>query len=75
MGASCTWEDSLDVPRHHPIEEGVKQHHGDRGGKVEAIFLQGALKEVVPLHPNALLLEKGKVLTAKPKGHRRQQAL
>lgn len=75
LSQSRTWKDSLDVPCHHTIEEGVKQHHGDGSGEIEAIFLHRALKEVVPLHPNTLLLKKSKVLTAKSKSHRREQAL
>lgn len=70
-----TWKDGFDVPRHHSIEEGVKQHHGQCGGEIKAIFLHRALKEIVPLHPYALLLKKGKVFTAKSKSHGRQKTL
>lgn len=75
MEAGGTWEDGFDVPCHHAIDEGVKQHHGHWGGEIEAILLHWALKEIVPLDPDALLLKKSEILTAESKSHRRQQAL
>lgn len=70
-----TGEDRLDVPGHHHVEEGVKVHHDDGGGQAEVVLLHGAVEQVVPLDADALLFEQGKVLTAKAKGHRGQQAL
>lgn len=70
-----TREDSLDVPGHDPVEEGVKQHETDGGGEGVAILLQGAGQQVGPLDSHSLLLKQGKVLTAEPKRHWGQQAL
>lgn len=70
-----TREDSLDVPGHDPVEEGVKQHETDGGGEGVAVLFQGAGQQVGPLDTHSLLLKQGKVLTAEPKRHRGQQAL
>lgn len=70
-----TREDSLDVPGHDPVEEGIKQHETDGGGEGVAVLLQGAGQQVGPLDTHSLLLKQGKVLTAEPKRHRGQQAL
>lgn len=70
-----TWEDRFNVPSHDSIEEGIKQHHDSWCGDAKAIFFQWALKEVVPLNTNSLLLKERKVLTTETKGYWRQQAL
>lgn len=73
--ADLTWEDRFNVPGHDSIQEGIKQHHDSWRGDAKAIFFQWALKEVVPLNTNSLLLEQCKVLATKTKGYWRQQAL
>lgn len=73
--ADLTWEDRFNVPGHDSIQESIKQHHDSRCGDAKAIFFQRALKEVVPLNTNSLLLKQRKVLATKTKGYWRQQAL
>lgn len=70
-----TREDGLNVPGHDAIEEGVKVHEEYGGGEAEVVLLHGAGEQVAPLDAHPLLLEQGKVLTAKAKRHRGQQAL
>lgn len=70
-----TREHRFDVPGHYSVEHRVKQHEGDGGGQVVVVPLQGAGQQVGPLDAHPLLLEQGKVLTAKTKRHRRQQTL
>lgn len=73
--ANRTWEDCLDVPGHDGVEEGVEQHEADGGSQAVVVFLHGTGQQVCPLDAYALLLKQGKVLAAKAKGHRGQQAL
>lgn len=69
-----TWKHGLNVPGEETIQKGVKVHHDDGSAEVKATVFCGSQK-VQPLDPDALLLKQGKVLTAKPKSHWRQESL
>lgn len=70
-----TWENLVKVPGKQPIQSGIEKHHLHGQQEAELIPFHGTLPDVVPLQPQALLLEADQVLGAKAKGHGRKQTL
>lgn len=65
----------FNVPGCNSIDEGVHVKHRYGGGEAVRISFHRAGPQVEPLDPHALLLILREILTAKTKGHRRQEAL
>lgn len=70
-----TWKNSFNVPSGQSIDDSIYIQHHNGGGKVVAVSLHGAGFQVKPLDPHTLLFILREILTAKTKGHRRQEAL
>lgn len=54
-----TWENVLDVPGEHPVQDGVSEHHDDGQGEGVGLALLRTPVHVGPLNPDALLLVFG----------------
>ena len=72
---TLTWKNLVEVPGKQSIQSSIKEHHLHRHQEAEFIPFHGAIPDIAPLQPQALLLKAYQVLSAKPKCHRRQQAL
>lgn len=67
-----TWEDALNVPGEHPVQNGINQHHNNGQDEGVLVPLFGTLADVGPLDADALLFVLGKLLTAEAESHARQ---